>query len=316
MMSTHYTPGIPDYRDNWMTNPAIEPNSGASDLVEGYKHLRTALVDFRTQVSVVSKEHYFACASFSMNVVVVNIDNARRASTADFQALVVEPIKALRITLTMRQMTRQHLLENADSIRDLRKLSESKRSPLAGRKKLASDETFVHLEYLLRKLERHTGQVVATLQTKSEDYSSFVQDLSCSDPPSEGGADTRLMAAVALKALVQQSGGFPGEWGDLCSWPWCLSGEFMALLAAKDEAALVITIYWFVVMSRISSRWYLNGWAQRAVIASLRHVGPGWNDVLAWPKSQLGLDAVAIAWRGPPVSSTSTPRVVEINYRA
>lgn len=281
---------------------------GTTDLVEAHKYLNTALADFRTQVTVVTKANWIACISFAMDVLVVNIDTARRAPITDFQAAVVEPIKSTRITLTMRKTIRQHLFDDADAIRDLRKQQELRRAQLevAVKERRMCLETFAHLEHLLRKLERHIGRKVATLHTKSEDYIAFIRDYSSVDPPSEEGVDTRLLAALSLRAWAQQTGGYPGQWGDFTSWAWCLSAEFISFLAAKDEAAVVIVIYWFVIINRISWRWFLDGWAQRAVIASLRHIGPGWDDVLAWPKSQLGLDTVATSWRNSPESYTST----------
>lgn len=271
---------------------AITPNPASSDLIEAYKHLKIALTAFRTQITAVTSSNWLSCVAFSLHIVVVNLDMGRRAPIADFQAVVVDPVKALRTTLTMRNSIRRQLLNSVAVVNIIRQHAIKAGHARAVKPSQMWQETMTRLDVLLLRLELHTGQEVATLHVKPEDYRDFMRDFSCDEPPSDSGADCRLLAAVSLKGWAQQNWASPSEWSGLCAWQWCLTPTFMSLLAGKDEAALVVVIYWCVMISRVSPRWYLDGWAQRAAIASLRHIGPGWDDMLAWPKSELGLDRV------------------------
>lgn len=267
--------------------------SGTSDLVKAYKHLRSALTSFRTEVTAVNQANWIACIAFSSNILVVNLDNARRAPLDDFQAVVVDPIRALRNTLSMRSSVAPLIPTNLATVgqNELRQHREDSPDQIgAAESSLWCEESLARMDDLLQRLEKYTGQEVATLSTNLEDFVNFMDEIKPVPLPSGKNSDTRQLAAVALRAWAQLLGVKPPRlWADLCSWTWCLSTDFISLLASKDEATLVITVYWFVVISRAAPKWYSEGWARRAVTACLRHVGPDWSDTLAWPKSQLGL---------------------------
>lgn len=68
-------------------------------------------------------------------------------------------------------------------------------------------------------------------------------------------------------------------------WPLHLSANYLSLLRARDEPALVVLMYWAVVLYAAEPRcWFLAGWPDRTLKAISNAVtSPVWRSAIAWP---------------------------------
>lgn len=84
-------------------------------------------------------------------------------------------------------------------------------------------------------------------------------------------------------------------------WPIIVDGAFLSLLAYHDPAALVVFLYYCVVMRQTEEEcWFLRGWSTRladGAEALLGRSGPRWLEMAAWPLKQIRLE---VHWRSMP----------------
>jgi hypothetical protein len=82
---------------------------------------------------------------------------------------------------------------------------------------------------------------------------------------------------------------YPKSWKLILKWPMIISSEFFVLLKQGHPMALLILAHWCVPMHRLTPRWFVNGWAERAVriIASMLPVA--WRDAMSWPMKEMNL---------------------------
>ncbi|KAF2636303.1 hypothetical protein P280DRAFT_510543 [Massarina eburnea CBS 473.64] len=68
-------------------------------------------------------------------------------------------------------------------------------------------------------------------------------------------------------------------------WPLHLSPNFLALLRQKNEASLVVLMYWAIVLYAAEPRyWFLAGWSDRTIKAISEAVtDPMWRGAIEWP---------------------------------
>lgn len=257
------------------------------ELVDAYQNLGSALASFRTQVKAVDQSNLVACVAFAMSILIFNLDNARRAPPEDFKSIVVEAIKALRSTSTIRSsfmsLTQESILVQMGDLESEQRELEIAVQITAGEPKRIFEQSLDKIDDLIQRLERETAQQIGVRVQKTDDYRRLVLG-------SGRDLDSRLLAAVALRTWAIHIGLRPRQWSDVLFWPWCTTIDFISLLDARDSAALVVTVYWFAFISRSVKRWYLDGWARRAAAVAIKQVGPGWDEILLWPKMQMGLD--------------------------
>ncbi|KAM0273896.1 hypothetical protein ACHAQH_008158 [Verticillium albo-atrum] len=89
--------------------------------------------------------------------------------------------------------------------------------------------------------------------------------------PSDGDREV-VEAAAATKALGALSywvktlpGGKPRMFCHMVAWPVMLQEEYIALLRAKNPAALMVFILWSEVATYAPRRWYYVAWFQRGL---------------------------------------------------
>lgn len=80
----------------------------------------------------------------------------------------------------------------------------------------------------------------------------------------------------------------PRTWAHVIQWAATLSPEFFSFLRQRRSMALVILAYWCVPFHRAPYRWFVEGWAKRAVWVIANSVDGAYNPVMEWPLYQVG----------------------------
>jgi hypothetical protein len=78
------------------------------------------------------------------------------------------------------------------------------------------------------------------------------------------------------------------ETGLILKWATLIPSEFVSLLRRRHPAALILLAYFVVMFRLLDSRWYLNRWSDRALVAVKAAIVSSevarW---LVWPEEQL-----------------------------
>lgn len=280
--------------------PSTPPRDSA--LVEAYRNQISATATFRSTVSGVTGSNLLPCLVFSISVIVFHLDSARRSAGLDFQRLLVEPFGALRsaaaIWVQMLPVMVGGIMDGAlpafimSQVRSVQALNEKAGGGGGGPGRPDDpwlDEALASFEHLRQRIGRAPQQ-----QQRGRPGAR------------RAAARARDVCGEAGEALLQlylHSGGAPKTWVHIIWWPAFMPEGVYALVAGREPRALLLVVYWCVVMARAARRWYWDGWAGRAAAAALAHVGPEWEDVLAWPRRELGLQGnaeVVVAGPAPP----------------
>lgn len=304
---------------------AIIPySSEAPEVFEAYKQLSIALASFRAQVTKLDRTNWVNCGTFATAVLVFRLDHARRAPPHDLQAIVVDPLRALSTTAAMGDQMMKFLpVSHMAALGAIQERQERAQSEGSQGRELV--ETLEALDRLIQRVEAQVGQEAvlpliryralfdqcpprsdsSTRSSISSSYSPTVHDYransrspgstsSTADGEDRPPLDCRLQAAAALRSWAEHIAGRPTAWHHLISvisWSSHVSEEFISLILKGDPIALIITLYWLVIMDRIVDRWYLEGWAKKGAMAILRRIRPGWEDMLRWPMVEFGFAA-------------------------
>lgn len=266
------------------------------DILQACTHLGNAISEFRSEVTSINHGNWLACIAFALAIIIYNLDHARRAPPDDFQTIVVDTLKAMRSAFTMRSsvvpLTRSSefpLISTGDSTHAARE-QEDAAFAASSKETQTKEDTLERLDGLLQKLMWAIGHHVEPPDIQYKDYQRFMLGMTSDQlPASLEIMDSRLLAALALRTWARNIDAWPRSWLDVMFWPWCLPTEFLNLLEAKDPISLVILIYWFALIDRVSSRWFFDGWARRGIAVSVQALGPEWDALVSWPKAQVGL---------------------------
>jgi hypothetical protein len=85
----------------------------------------------------------------------------------------------------------------------------------------------------------------------------------------------------------------PRTWAHVIQWALTLSSEYFMLLKQKQPMALTILAHWCVPVHRAPYRWFLEGWAKRAVWVIAHSLDGAFFLAMEWPLTQVGIDAEA-----------------------
>lgn len=80
--------------------------------------------------------------------------------------------------------------------------------------------------------------------------------------------------------------GYPGRWDEYQEWPSMISPEFLDLLGAGSDIALLVFAHWAAVMTR-STKPFVKAWAFRAGMGAVNRLQGHWAEQLVWPLSIL-----------------------------
>ncbi|KAI0543774.1 hypothetical protein F4679DRAFT_590165 [Xylaria curta] len=118
------------------------------------------------------------------------------------------------------------------------------------------------------------------------DITQAIDRLSQAEHPKSTSEATRTHcdhAVETLKWWARFVHGTPTNWKHFILWPASVTAGFVAALREKQPVALLIYIYWCVVMHGAPTRWYANGWHQRVTNAAMSYIGPEYRTLLEWP---------------------------------
>ena len=104
--------------------------------------------------------------------------------------------------------------------------------------------------------------------------------------------ETKAIYSEAIRNLHQWYGLVsiaPRTWAHIIKWPATLSSEYFTFLRQKRSMALVILAHWCVPVHRAPYRWFVEGWAKRAVWVIAQSMDSAYHPVMEWPLSQVGL---------------------------
>lgn len=304
----------------------ISHSSEAPEVFEAYKQLAIALSAFRAEVTKLDCSNWVNCGTFAIGVLVFRLDHARRAPAGDLQAIVIDPLHALRTTTAMADQILAFLpLAHRDKLGGTGSVVQRPVRPRIVEGPAQLKETLGRMDVLLRRVEGEVGQeavlpsfqhavppalvrqsTAATGSSGNDNNNNNRISGSCSSSsiPSHGGggghqnkeqqppSDARLRAAAALRAWTEHVAGRPRAWIHLISamsWSSHISEDFISLVLEEEPTALMITLYWLVIVNRTAKRWYLEGWAKKAAMTILEKIGPGWEDMVAWPMAEMEL---------------------------
>ncbi|KAI0465936.1 hypothetical protein F4859DRAFT_507706 [Xylaria cf. heliscus] len=129
-----------------------------------------------------------------------------------------------------------------------------------------------------------------------EDIMQAVDQLSLAQHPEGTYETTRTHCEHAIETLkwwVRFVHSAPHNWKHFILWPASVTDGFVTALRENQPVALLVYIYWCVVMHRAPRRWYANGWHQRVTVAAMSRIGPKYRALLEWPSLALSIPLVA-----------------------
>ncbi|KAI0505874.1 hypothetical protein F5B22DRAFT_660911 [Xylaria bambusicola] len=118
-----------------------------------------------------------------------------------------------------------------------------------------------------------------------------ITQLSLAEHPKMTSRSVREHCEHALEKLkwwVRYVRGTPRIWRDFILWPGSVTDGFVTALMEKQPVALLIYIYWCVIMRRAPRRWYAESWHLRVANAAMSELGPEYAAFLEWPMLVLG----------------------------
>ncbi|KAI0449435.1 hypothetical protein F5B21DRAFT_494343 [Xylaria acuta] len=129
-----------------------------------------------------------------------------------------------------------------------------------------------------------------------DDIMQAIDQLSLAQHPEGTYEATRTHcehAAETLKWWARFVNAAPYNWKHFILWPASVTDGFVTALREKQPVALLVYIYWCVVMHRAPRRWYSNKWHHRVAVAAMSNIGPEYRTLLECPSLALNLPLVA-----------------------
>lgn len=71
-------------------------------------------------------------------------------------------------------------------------------------------------------------------------------------------------------------------WLHVVWWPAAITDDFLRLLKSKDRMALAIYCFWVLGMTRVSQKWFMDGWASAIFRSVLCSLDPEWRRLVEW----------------------------------
>lgn len=147
------------------------------------------------------------------------------------------------------------------------------------------------LSDILERTQRRTLKPV-----DSDDILHAINQLSLAEHPADTSKPTREDCEHALERLkwwTRSVNGAPQIWKHFILWPASVTDRFVTALMEKQPVALLVYIYWCVVMGRAPRRWYSDSWHLRVAVAAMSDLGPEYGAFLEMPMLTLSPPLVA-----------------------
>jgi hypothetical protein len=233
----------------WTLYQSFQDSSYSSALrITAYRHNLEASNLFRQSNQVITKQNWFAVLTFGVAMVIFQFaaTQANDDSTHDY----LEIFKLMRGTSKVAQAVVPYFRQS-------------------------------HIKLFMdnqRQLDRPTlEQDVWQGVTRLEEV-SFLEGTpawaikACRD------------AILELKEWVRETDARPRSWANFLRWPGIVSDDFVRLLCDGDDSALLIFVYWCLLMHRSPKLWFMSDWAYRDARLAIKAMQDTSTELLDWPR--------------------------------
>jgi hypothetical protein len=99
--------------------------------------------------------------------------------------------------------------------------------------------------------------------------------------------DTYTRAIQGLEKCFKLPGSKDQDNGMVLRWPISVGQEYIALLEARQQMALVILAHYAVALNEINDMWWAKGWGNK-LIQEVNHLVIGnWRSLIVWPLDRI-----------------------------
>jgi hypothetical protein len=99
--------------------------------------------------------------------------------------------------------------------------------------------------------------------------------------------ETYTRAIRGLEKCFKLPGSKDQDNGMVLRWPISVGQEYIALLEARQQMALVILAHYAVALNEINDMWWANGWGNK-LIQEVNHLVIGnWRSLIVWPLDKI-----------------------------
>jgi hypothetical protein len=140
-------------------------------------------------------------------------------------------------------------------------------------------------------LTRPRNLVIGTLDPETADVLDNLEAINQSTTDTKEAKATYSEVIRKLHHWYSLVSPAPSTWAHIVQWPATLSPEYFTFLQQKRPMALIILAHWCVPVHRAPYRWFVEGWAKRAVLVIAHSLDGAYIPAMMWPLSQIGLDA-------------------------
>ena len=223
---------------------------------------RAAAISQPLSSSVAVIQHHIAASNlFRTEAPIPNADN--------WEAVMAFGLCTLMVQFAIQQDCEDGTFDYMETLRTLRS------SDVIGRMIfpfLSKSEGFRFIS------PRHTtpvGSVEAELDIELSRLETMIREQEPSQPIRH--------ALNALRAWANDCGGTPRIWRHYLLWPAMVTEEYLLLLEADDDLAILIFVYWCALFHRAPQKWYMVRWPRRAALVGMSRLSRDWSDALLWP---------------------------------
>jgi hypothetical protein len=205
----------------------------------------------RSNDLIVTKDNWFAVLSFGVTVIIFHLAAAQVDTDEDRDFLDV--FRIFRQTSRVAQAT----------------------------------VPFFRMSHLKQYVDYSKSLARPTLDTTIWDLVNELETMPSLDDGPKWAVEACRSAIESLKEWLQETNSRPRSWAAFLRWPGVVSNHYVQLLEAWNDAALIIFVYWCMIMNRCPKRWFMEDWACRDSDAAMRAMRDCSSHVLDWPREVL-----------------------------
>ncbi|OAA64202.1 hypothetical protein SPI_02849 [Niveomyces insectorum RCEF 264] len=250
---------------------SADPTAAAA----AYGHQIDASVRFRRTSPAITEHSWFAILLFALSVLVFQLNAMARFTAAppglDADRAYIETVLVLRSAAALGMQLAPYLVQS--------RLIQSLRRRAEARVDGGGEPAPAGAASALRQAVQDLPDVV----TRAVQDGVFAGQ----DPD----AQACYHAVVELQGWLHRVAPRPRTWLHLVWWPGAVSPAYVDLLARRHPVALVVLVHWCAVVQRMPSKWFFNGWAERAAASAVQHLDATspWHEATRWAREELGL---------------------------
>ena len=132
---------------------------------------------------------------------------------------------------------------------------------------------------LLKQDEHRTSNVaLAEVATALQSLQRFVGELPMAANEKEVYRRAVLLLTLEFRTILAQ----PRDFGQILRWSVLVDSSFLELVSLKEPMALVILAHYCVIFHHVTTRWCLQGWAEKVFYAIKASLKEPWGRHLEW----------------------------------